>query len=67
MVGAGIAADEIDRLAPGGLLPATGFAKVKHLSLEDTPTWDAVVFNDTPVEVLVAILATFFSAEVHSS
>ena len=64
---AGILPEEFDGLAPGSLLAPVEFAKIKHLPLKHTLARDAAVFDDTPVEVLFAILAAFLTTEEHAS
>jgi hypothetical protein len=62
----GILTEAFDRLAPGCLLSAIELAQGKNVPPQDTPSRDAAAFDDTPVEVLFAILAAFFTAEEHS-
>ena len=50
-------AKEINRLAPRLLLSAIELAKVKNMSLHDTPFGEPTIFDHTPVEVLLAIFA----------
>jgi hypothetical protein len=53
-----VLAEEFDGLEPGGFLHAVEFAQVKHVALDDALVGQPPVFHDTPIEVLLAILAT---------
>jgi len=70
-----ILAEEIDRLAPDGLLDAIDlpakmkksgwlspfgrFTEVKHMPLDDAVICEPPIFDDTPIEVRLAIFKPF--------
>ena len=54
-----ILAEKSDALAPRCLLPPVEFAEVEHMPLGDALVAQTTIFNDAPIEVLFAILATF--------
>lgn len=60
-----VLAEEFHRAPPGRLLPAIELAKVEHMTLGDAPVEEATVFNDTPIEVRLAILEAFQSTKEH--
>ena len=60
-----ILAKERDGLAPGGFLHAIEFAQVKHMTLDDALVVEPPVFHDTPIEMVLAILATFGTTQKH--
>jgi hypothetical protein len=51
-----VVADELDGFAPGGFLASVEFAEVEDVALDDGAVCQALGFDDTPVEVLFAIL-----------
>ncbi len=58
--------DEVDGLAPGGLLGGVDFAEVKDVPLENTTVGDAPVFNDAPVVVDLAVFLPRSALEKHA-
>ena len=54
-----ILADQLDGLAPRSLLAPVEFAEVKHMPLDDARVTEPAVFDDTPIKMHLAILATF--------
>ena len=54
-----VLAEEFDGLAPGGFPHAVEFAQVKNVALDDALVGQPAIFHDTPIEMLLAILATF--------
>ena len=54
-----VLAEEFDGLAPGGFLPAVEFPQVKNVALDNALVVEPPVFHDTPIEMGLAILATF--------
>ena len=54
-----VLAEELDGLAPGRFLHAIEFTQVKNVPLDDALVGQPPVFDDTPIEMLFAILATF--------
>lgn len=54
-----ILAEEFDGLAAGGFLHAVEFAKVEDVALDHALVGQAAIFDDTPIEMLLAIFATF--------
>jgi len=54
-----VLAEEFDGLAPGGFLHAIEFAQVKNMALDEALVGPPAIFHDTPIEMLLALLATF--------
>jgi hypothetical protein len=50
---------------PGSLLPAVEFPQVENVSLENPPPGHSPVFDNAPVEVLLAVLVAFFATKKH--
>lgn len=61
-----VLAEEFDGLAPGRFLHAVEFAQVEDVPLDDALVVQPPVFDDTPIEMLLAILATFGTTQKHS-
>ena len=57
--------EEFHGLAPRGLLVAVEFAEVEDGPLKDASAHDAAVLDDAPVEMLLAVLVSFFAAQKH--
>jgi hypothetical protein len=60
-----VLAEEFDGLAPGGFLHAVEFAQVENVALDDALVGQPTIFHDTPIEMLLAILATFGTTQKH--
>ena len=54
-----ILTEEFDGLAPGGFLHAIEFTEIEDVAMDHALVGPAAVFHDTPIEMLLAILATF--------
>ena len=54
--GVGAGGVSVERLAPSFALRVIDLAEIKHLALRDAPVVEPLVFDDTPVRVLLAIL-----------
>jgi hypothetical protein len=54
-----IPADQPDGLAPRRLLPPVEFVEVEHMTLDDARITEPAIFDDAPLPMHLAILATF--------
>ena len=56
---------KVNGLLPGSLLPTVEFPQIKHMTLKDFTASNPAVLDNTPVEVLLTVLETFFTAQKH--
>jgi hypothetical protein len=54
-----ILVDPLDALAPRSVLPPVEFAQVRHMPLDHARITQPAIFDDTPIPMDLAILATF--------
>jgi hypothetical protein len=57
--------ENLDRLAPALALAVIDFAQVEHMALDDLAAGHALVFDDAPIVVRLAILEAFAAAQKH--
>ena len=57
--------ENLDRLAPALALAVIDFAQIEHMALDDFPAGHALVFDDAPIVVRLAILEAFAGAQKH--
>ena len=60
-----VLAEELDAFAPRGFLEAVEFAEIEDVALDDAPVVQSAILDNTPVEVLFAIFATFGTTQKH--
>ena len=57
--------EEFHGPAPGRFLATVEFAQIEDVALKNASAHDAAVFDNAPVGMFLAILATFLAAQKH--
>jgi hypothetical protein len=57
--------EEFHGPAPGCFLATVEFAQIQNMALKNAPARDAAIFDNAPVGMFFAILATFLAAQKH--